>query len=195
MIETAGRAGYHDASITDVTGRAGVSRKTFYTHFEDKEHCFIAAYRQAIGQVLERCLDAAAIHDGWAAQVRAGLHTLLNGLAEEPAVARVCFVEVMGAGPAALTARNDAMSRFTALFDTGPSEAALSLPDKVALSMAGALSEVLYREIAAGGAAGLPGLLPELMFTMVLPVLGREAAEEELHRGERLRAANGGASD
>ncbi len=34
-------------TVAQVAGRAGVSRKTFYEHFEDRESCFIAALEEA----------------------------------------------------------------------------------------------------------------------------------------------------
>ena len=36
------RKGYRSASITDVIGRAGVARGTFYLYFDGKEHVFLA---------------------------------------------------------------------------------------------------------------------------------------------------------
>jgi AcrR family transcriptional regulator len=190
MIEIVGRDGYHATSVTDVTARAGVSRKAFYDLFGDKEQCFIAAYEDALGRLLALAMEAFETQDGWADRLRAGLSALLHSLAREPEVARVCFVEVMAAGPRAVTARNRAMRGFTQLFDPGRSDRELALPDAVALSMVGALSEVLYREVAEGQAAELPGSLAELMYTIVLPVLGSEAAEHELERGRGARSGS-----
>jgi len=42
----------HEASVADVIALAGVSRKTFYEHFRDKEDCFLAAYDASLGQFL-----------------------------------------------------------------------------------------------------------------------------------------------
>ncbi|HEY6779535.1 MAG TPA: helix-turn-helix domain-containing protein, partial [Thermoleophilaceae bacterium] len=187
MIEIVGRDGYHATSVTDVTARAGVSRKAFYDRFGDKEQCFIAAYEDALEKLLALALEAFETQDAWADRLRAGLSALLHALAREPEVARVCFVEVMAAGPRAVAARNTAMRDFSQLFDPGRSDRELALPDAVALSMVGALSEVLYREIAEDRTAELPASLAELMYTVVLPVLGSEAAERELERGRAAR--------
>ena len=45
------------------------------------------------------------------------------------------------------------------------------------------MSEIIHREIAAGRAENLHNVLPDLMYTAVLPILGPEAAERELERG------------
>src|SRR4051794_31061826 len=44
MAEAASERGYVNTVVSDVVERAGVSRKTFYEHFTDKEECFLASY-------------------------------------------------------------------------------------------------------------------------------------------------------
>lgn len=192
MVQTAGQEGYSAARIAEVIARAGVSRKAFYEHFEDKEDCFVAAYEHALDPLLNLTLQAFESQDGWANKLRAGLAALLNALAQDPAVARVCFVEVMAAGPKAVVRRNQAMRALTEVFaDTAGSEddEARELPQVALLSLVGGLAEILYQEISAGSTAELPDLLPDLMYTAVLPILGPEAAERELERGRKGRAA------
>jgi AcrR family transcriptional regulator len=190
MIDAVGRDGYQAARVADVISHAGVSRKTFYEHFEDKEHCFIAAYQQSLARLLSVTLDAFEAQDEWVDQLRAGLTALLNALAYDPRVARLCFVEVLAAGPKAVEVRNEAMRGFSYVFDAGRAEADMDLPGFTGLSMVGGLSEILYREITAGAAAELPQLVPELMYMSVLPFLGADAAARELERGRRRRQAD-----
>lgn len=187
MIDAVGRDGYQSARVADVISHAGVSRKTFYEHFEDKEHCFIAAYQQSLAHLLSVTLDAFEAQDEWVDSLRAGLTALLNTLAYDPRVARMCFVEVLAAGPKAVEVRNDAMRGFAYVFDSGRSEADLDLPSFTGISMVGGLSEILYREIVGGATAELPQLVPELMYMSVLPFLGADAAARELERGRRRR--------
>jgi len=187
MTEAVGRDGYQNARVADVISHAGVSRKTFYEHFEDKEHCFVAAYQQSLARLLSVTLEAFEAQDEWVDQLRAGLTALLNALAYDPATARVCFVEVLAAGPKAVETRNDAMRGFAYVYDAGRMEAEQDLPGFTGLSMVGGLSEILYREIVGGATAELPQLVPELMYMSVLPFLGADAAARELERGRRRR--------
>src|SRR5688572_28032972 len=66
LLEAVGRAvaerGYAAETIDDVVRRAGVSKKTFYEHFADKEECFLAAYEAASEELLERVREAHVIH-------------------------------------------------------------------------------------------------------------------------------------
>lgn len=194
MTELAGSVGYHDASVSAVIKRAGVTRKAFYKRFEDKEQCFIAAYERELARVLTLTLEAFETQDEWADRVRAGLSALLHALAREPTAARVCFIEVLAAGPNAIAARNEAMRGFTILFDTGRLEDDRERPAALALNMVGGMSEIIHREIAAGKAEDLPAILPDLMYTAVLPILGPEAAERELGRGYKRSQGGTGAA-
>ncbi len=188
MVELTGTAGYHDTTITDVITRAGVTRKAFYQRFEDKEQCFIAAYERELARLLTLTLEAFETQDEWADRVRAALSALLHALAREPTVARLCFIEVMAAGPGAIAARNEAMRGFTIVFDIGRLQDDRSRPPALALNMVGGMSEIVHREVAAGKAEDLPEILPDLMYTAVLPILGPEAAERELERGYKRSA-------
>jgi AcrR family transcriptional regulator len=187
MTEAVGRDGYQNARVADVISHAGVSRKTFYEHFEDKEHCFIAAYQQGLARLLSVTLEAFEAQDDWVDQLRAGLTALLNALAYDSSTARMCFVEVLAAGPKAVEVRNDTMRGFAYIYDAGRMESEQDLPGFTGLSMVGGLSEILYREIVGGATAELPQLVPELMYMSVLPFVGADAAARELERGRRRR--------
>jgi AcrR family transcriptional regulator len=191
MVQTAGQEGYGTARIAEVIAHAGVSRKAFYEHFEDKEDCFVAAYEHALNPLLNLTLQAFESQDGWANRLRAALAALLNALAQDPPVARVCFVEVMAAGPKAVARRNQAMRSLAEVCaSTGSQDdEARELPPVALLGLVGGLAEILYQEIFAGATAELPDLIPDLMYTAVLPILGPAAAERELKRGRRGRPA------
>jgi methylmalonyl-CoA mutase len=79
MAELVGTKGYHDTSITDVIKRAGITRKSFYKRFDDKESCFIAAYHRELARLLTLTLEAFETQDEWADRVRAALSALTEG--------------------------------------------------------------------------------------------------------------------
>src|ERR1700755_3280476 len=43
-IELVAEAGYRDLTATGIARVAGVSKRTFYENFKDKETCFLATY-------------------------------------------------------------------------------------------------------------------------------------------------------
>jgi AcrR family transcriptional regulator len=135
--------GYGAATVADVVERAGVSRKTFYEHFRDKESCFLAAYDAGV-EVLIATMRAAG--DDTRARVRAYLQTL----AAEPAFARTFLTEIVAAGPQALERRDAVLDAFAALTPAGDSHAALAA--------VGATNEITTRYVRAGRVGELPEL-------------------------------------
>lgn len=186
--------GYQDASVADVIKRAGVSRKTFYAQFADKEDCFVVAYDEYVKRLQAIVLNAFDAQDDWVPALRAGLSALLAALAEDPAVARFCFVDVLAAGPKAAQRRNEAMRALEQILELGGrareggADGAAGLPRALGTSMVGGLGEVLYQEIVAGRAERLPEQVPELMYALVLPFEGQATAERELQREPRRAA-------
>ena len=74
MAEVVAPKGYGAVAVRDVIARAGVSRKTFYEHFDNKEECFLAAYDAGVASMLAAIGDAigAAAPAGPLAVARAG---------------------------------------------------------------------------------------------------------------------------
>jgi AcrR family transcriptional regulator len=191
MTIAAGRRGFRDAHITEVVHRAGVSRRTFYEHFKGKEECFAAAYARSMEQLWQLTLRDFEVEDEWVDGLRAGLAAMLSALARRPEVASVCFVEVLAAGPLAAAQRDEAMRKFLPLFESAPIELprTLRIFEALGLGRVADLGAVLHREIAGGRIKELPELLPELMYMMVLPFQGPQAAALELDRAASSEAA------
>ena len=97
--------GYRRMTARRVSGRAGVSNKTFYDLFTDREDCFLAAFDHAVEELAAVVLPAWEGEKEWAARIRAGLGALLGFLDREPALRRLVFVEALGAGPRVLERR------------------------------------------------------------------------------------------
>ena len=119
LLEAVGRAvaerGYAAATIDDIVRGAGVSKKTFYEHFRDKEGCFVAAYEAASDELYARVHDAHSGPGDWLARTRGGIAAYLRWLAAEPALARVFLIEVAAAGPRAAERRERLRDRYAEL--------------------------------------------------------------------------------
>lgn len=183
MIRVVGAKGYEETADADVIEEAGTSRPTFYGYFEDKHDCFLAAYRmlveQVFGEVVAHCDGEAS----WVARMTAGLVTIVDRFADEPALARTAVVEVAAAGADARQLHADAIARFARYLDGGRDLAVgRELPENVSLMSAGAVSGLIFDELLAGRAAQLPDRLPDLLFAMLVPYVGPQAAAAEMRR-------------
>jgi len=184
MAEAVGQQGYPDTSIADVIARAGVSRKTFYEQFDGKDECFAVAYGQEMDRLLELTLSAfEAEGPPWARRLRGALTALCAALAGNPAVARLCFVEGLDAGPITAARRREGLRGLLPLFEPAPADALggdSPFGESLRMGRIGDLAEMLHQEIAAGAGPAPPRLVPELTYLMVLPFLGPERAAREL---------------
>jgi AcrR family transcriptional regulator len=183
MIRVVGAKGYKETSVADVIAEAGTSRTTFYKHFDDKHACFLAAYEMLVeevfGEVVAQCDGGAP----WMSRVTDGLTTLVDRFALDPALARTAVVEVAAAGADARQLHWDAIARFTEYLDAGRElSPGKELPENISLMSAGAVSGLIFDELLAGRADKLPERLPDLLFAMLVPYVGPQAAAAEMRR-------------
>ena len=183
--------GYRRMTARRVSGRAGVSNKTFYDLFSDREDCFLAAFDHAVEELAAVVLPAWEGEREWSERIRAGLGALLGFLDCEPALRRLLFVEALGAGPRVLERRVQVLEVLQGAVDQGRAgmKAGRGLPALTAEGVVGAAFSVIHRRLSQqsgwGGAsrpAPLLAALNELMAMIVLPYRGPAAATRELSR-------------
>jgi AcrR family transcriptional regulator len=186
-------AGYGDMSVEDVIVTAGVSRRTFYEHFKNKHDAFIAAYDTVVTGLLEGVRLAYQSEETFPERLRAGLGAFLDFVAREPAFARMCIVEALAAGPDAVKRRNAAMAAFAKLIDENARElgTALHPPSLTGETIVGGIYEVVYARIVAGEIRTLPNLLPDLLYSALLPYVGHEEATAASKRQREAADAAG----
>ena len=183
IIRVVGSKGYEETSVADVIEAAETSRTTFYKYFEDKHDCFLAAYEMLVEQIFGEIVANCDAEASWLARVTAGLTTIVDRFALDPALARTAVVEVAAAGADARELHWNAIARFTQYLDAGRELAGdRELPENISLMSAGAVSGLIFDELLAGRADQLPDLLPELMFAMLVPYLGPQDAAAEMRR-------------
>jgi AcrR family transcriptional regulator len=184
-------ASYAEMSVEDIIVTAGVSRRTFYEHFKNKEDVYLAAYDAVSAQLVEQVVAAMESAETFADQCAAGLRAFLEFGASEPAFARMCIVEVLAAGPEAIKRRNDTMQAFATLIHTKAEELLEGKipPPLTAETVVGGIYEVVYTRVLRGEIAELPRLLPDLIYSSLLPYLGVEAARKERARLAEAKAA------
>jgi AcrR family transcriptional regulator len=190
VLQAASQSGYAAMRIEDVIAIAGVSRRTFYDHFANKEEAFLAAYELVLEQLLSGVTSAFASGESWTSRVRRGLAAFLNLLASEPVLAQVCVVEALAAGPRALARRTEAMEAFQALLQPpkGDALATSTAPPVAVEAIVGGIYEVIYSRVTSNRTEELPSLLPSLLHSALLPFVGADVAEAEYERTMRTAA-------
>jgi AcrR family transcriptional regulator len=179
MAQVCAAGGYGAATVEAVTARAGVSRRTFYDQFKDRDECFLAAYDAILAQFLERVLAAYGQAElDWAKRVRSAIGAMLSFLASEPAFARMCIVEVLAAGECALERYDAAVGALAGLLDNGRARMpdGDELPGGIAADMVEGGAFLIREQILAGRTDQLESLLPDLTYATLVPYLGPDHA-------------------
>ncbi|WP_238845735.1 TetR/AcrR family transcriptional regulator [Nocardia terpenica] len=158
--------GYVGTSVAAIIKRAGVSRETFYEQFRSKEDCFEAAYERAVELLISRIgsttepdrKPGVSLSD----RVDRLFGAYLEGVAAEPAYARLYLVEVYAVGPKAIARRaamqEEFVSRLADLFGARTEEQRFACHTLVA-----ALGAMVTARVAAEDIDGLLALRQPLV--------------------------------
>jgi AcrR family transcriptional regulator len=208
LVDVVLELGAGGVSVADVVSRSGVSRRTFYEIFSDREDCFLAAFDDAVARVAGVVVPVFEGEGVWQEGVRAGLGELLGLFDEDPALGRLLVVESLSVGPRVLERRGEVLGVLVAAVDQGRSQARRGAepPSLSAEGVVGGVCSILYSRLLAapipvvseedgdgglgvsavsdgGDSAGLlVGLTSSLTAMVVLPFLGHAVAQRELER-------------
>jgi AcrR family transcriptional regulator len=179
MTEIVAKRGYQGTTIEHIVKRAGVSRATFYEHFENREDCLLAGFADAERELQRRVAEAAKAKE-WPDRVRAALTAFLDFCASEPALARTCLVEAVTAGPVAMERYERALTSFAPLFHDGRDylDGLGELPDDLEDMIIGGIVWMVHQRLLRNEIDEIPGLLPTMLEFALVPYLGEGRAAE-----------------
>ena len=182
IAEAIAEHGYSGTTIAHITRAAAVSRRTFYEHFSSKDECFVAAYDTVMTELRERVTTAFEQAEEWPQAIKAGIDAMLQFLAAEPNLARLCMVEALVAGPAVVERYDAAIQSFVPYFQEGregrPPEVLARLSPTTEEALVGGMVSLISRRIIAGKTEELEDLLPDLVEFTLTPYLGSDEAAE-----------------
>jgi AcrR family transcriptional regulator len=189
MVRMSAAKGYEATTVVDVIEYAGVSQETFDQMFESKQACFLEAYDAVFDVVVAHVTAAfeAASGQPWPVKIAAGLGALVELLAMEADIARMAMVEATAAGDDARQRYRAMFTRFTPFLEEGRTYSGQSgeLPADTARFAVGGVASMIFDEVRAGRGPELKRILPDLVFAVLMPYLGPEAAEDEMRRVTR----------
>jgi AcrR family transcriptional regulator len=178
------RLGYSDATVTHITNRARVSRRTFYELFDNREQCLAAMFEHALSSIDAELAGAELDGLPWRERIRLGLWRILSFFDRDPALARVCVVQTLRGDQQVLERRAEILARLAGVLEQGNREGqrARSVAPLTAEGLVGAVNSIIYGRLLKQDSEPLVGLLGDLMGMIVLPYLGPEAARREQAR-------------
>lgn len=191
MTEVCAEHGVSKVTVAQVVARSGVSRRTFYEIFNDREACFYATAKDGIATAARYVMPAYKAQTRWHLRIRAGIAGLLEFLEDEPLMGRLLIVDTLGAGPRVLELRSWVTEQMIALVDEGRAEmkSGHGPPPLTAEGLVGGALSVLHARLLKRNGPPLVQMTGQLTSMIVLPYLGQAVARRELARSVAPRAA------
>jgi AcrR family transcriptional regulator len=172
--------GFEITSARELATRAGLSRQTFYQHFQTKEDAWSAAFDQAFLELFSAAWHAGAAQRDPAAKVTAAVTACLEQLIAEPGRARLLLVDAPSAGAAGSAAIDRATQAFARLIAGAAGDR--ELPAIVPLAMVGGIVSLVSGWVVEDRTADLTDLTPALVEILFVPLFGASAARAAVRR-------------
>ena len=159
VVAAVAESGYPAVTVADIVRRARVSRAAFYTHFTDKEDCFLSASREGGELMVSRIIAATRALPAGAADedvLRVACRAFLAFVAGEPEFSKIFYIDMPAAGPRAWERLDAAQHRYAVLNQVWHERARIRHPDWPAvpyeayLALAGATAELVRARVRAG---------------------------------------------
>jgi AcrR family transcriptional regulator len=171
----ASKEGYATLTVPRIRAVAGVSRRSFDTHFEGVADCFLATLEMLSGRTLAAAAPFYLMADDWASGVHRMIASLCRHLACDPTFAGLAFLEVFSPGPQAIQWRSEMITRLATMLRRG-APSARQPSEFAAEASVGAMWGVIHHFVATGRGAQLPIAAPALSYLALAPALGGAAA-------------------
>jgi TetR/AcrR family transcriptional regulator len=170
MVEAVAERGYERTSVKQVIGLAGVSRRSFYEQFANKEECFLTTFDLIAGREIQRMGKTYVATDGGLEErLRAAFRGLTVQAGENSKAATLVLLEARTAGAGGTLrlrrATNTCEQMLARSFLAAPE--ASPLPGPVVRAITGGLHGVIA-EAAGAGPGRLDGKLSEEMLRWTL---------------------------
>lgn len=169
---------YGSLTVEHVIEAAGISRRTFYDNFANKEEAVLVAHDTIFERFLGTLVRACNSQVEWPLKVKAALGAALDFAAAEPGQAQLLTLDALASNVAIAQRVLDANEHLASLLSAGRrvSEAAAALPQLTEKALIGAVTAIVASRLMNGEAEVLPEFLPELVELTLIPYLGPEEA-------------------
>jgi AcrR family transcriptional regulator len=165
MVEAVATDGYQAASVRQVVSLAGVSRRSFYEQFANKQECFLATFDSIATPVVRRIRRAYGASEGSLEErLGAAFEALLEEIRENWNNTRLVIVDAQTVGPAGLARLRQTTAtweRMLALsFAQAPDASPLAMP--VVRGIVGGLHRLVAVCLLAEDLEQLPALAEDM---------------------------------
>src|SRR5262249_23156122 len=143
---------------------------------KDKEDAYIAMSNMVLGELLTAATSAYSPDKPLVHVVRDAARGILGLMSAQPTFAKVAFLDYRTATPKALQLYQSGVRVLVSLLDQlrADSLEEVALPSSAARGAIGGAEALLRQEVSAGRTEQLSRLLPEIVYSCLVPLLGQE---------------------
>jgi AcrR family transcriptional regulator len=183
MGELTAELGLAAVGVHHVCQRAGVSRRTFYDIYADRDACVVDMHEEAFGRLVghlaEAVADAGAV---WEDRAVAVTQALLGAWDADRVLAQLCLVSSVSGHPEALEQRRAAMAQVVGMLADPPSQPMVEA-SVVACAISG-IWGLAFTSLTEKPDASIAELAGVAIYMLVAPFAGRrQAAARAAGRG------------
>ena len=161
--------------VHHICQRAGISRRTFYELYADREACFVDAHEQAFawltGHLVEVVAEAGPV---WEDRAVALTQALLEAWDADRVLAHLCLVSSLASTGETLRLRRATIARIAGLLADAPAQALLEEP--VLTGAIGSVWELALRGVTDDPDGSLTDLTGPAIYLVLAPFVGRRHA-------------------
>jgi len=170
--------GYAELSVAQIIAAAGISRTTFYQHFENKRECVLVAHEQAFDRLAAELESSCAAESEWPEKVAAALSTVIAFAVQKPEQARLLLLEVLAADSVLARQARASNEILVDLMRKGRElcPEADTLPQLTERALVSGTTAVISRRLLHDEADELAALAPELIELNLIPYVGSAEA-------------------
>jgi AcrR family transcriptional regulator len=174
VIPVFARRGYRATTVDDLLAAGKVGVGNFYSLFEGKEDCFLAAFDWILVEVRGRVDAAYRDARSWPEGAVLGLRELIITVCSEPVPAQVILVEAQAAGPGATARYEGLLDEVTARLRSARRRgvAAADLPQRFEETSVAGLAYYLQQCLLGSTAPDPAALLTEVAPLILEPIIG-----------------------
>ena len=171
MTELAAAKGLAAVTVSDITGEAGVGRKSFYALFTDKTDCYLAGFAPNARALLAAVRAAMEAPGDPIEGLLEGYRAYLRLLDAQPVHARAYLLEGMRGGPEVIAVREQIHVDFVALTRAALTRAGRPVSEPAIVALVGGINELVCRELDRPDAAADVAALEPHVIDLVVAVL------------------------
>jgi AcrR family transcriptional regulator len=182
--------GHDSLTVRGILATAGVSRRSFYTHFKCAEDCLAAALELQIDETLARAKRSRTLGFAWAGGIYQAIDTLCAEIGSSPVLAEICSRWAVRAGARGVQCHECLTLAIARLLADG-APAANSADQLTTEASAGAVVGALQQQKApTSGECQAPYPAGTLTYLSLAPLIGADQAIKAI-RGEQATAMRG----